>query len=299
MPERTNEVLFSRRLATECLSRVGLFIALCLVLAGCAGSPERRVTPSAAPSVDERLPQATGATPEATPKRRNVRAVSPEESGAAAGPVVGGAPPDAAAASAEIPRFSWPPPKASAEASIPDKWVRSGTDTTLASVADKLEKALRLAEYADWSYYAVPGGFALAAHVEQIKADGTPLAGSDRWRTGTPSVANLSLLEFVLALAHAPPGNYRAIVFVVTAASWTQSSAAPAGGDIERWAAGGASRLPAAVGTLRYGPEHRVQALVYEFRKGPSGPAALVVPSRVSGERHLYRGGLWKPLSIL
>jgi hypothetical protein len=62
---------------------------------------------------------------------------------------------------------------------------------------------------------------------------------------------------------------------------------------------GGASRLPAAVGTLRYGPEHRVQALVYEFRKGPSGPAALVVPSRVSGERHLYRGGLWKPLSIL
>lgn len=277
--------------------RLAAFMVLCLVLAGCGGAPEQRGAASQPPSAEERLPQAAGGPPAA--RRRNVQAIPQAESGAAVGAIVGGVLAEASPAPAAIPRFAWPPPKASAEASIPDKWVRSAADTTLATVADKLEKALRLAEYADWSYYAVPGGFALATHVEHIKPDGTPLAGGDRWRTGTPSVANLSLLEFILALAHAPPGNYRAIVFIVTDAPWVQAAAAPAGEEIERWAAGGASGLPAAVGNLRYGEGHRAQALIYEFRKGPSGPAALVTPSRLSGERHLYRGGLWKPLSIL
>ncbi|MDS4015059.1 MAG: hypothetical protein RKP46_12030 [Candidatus Accumulibacter sp.] len=298
MPEQRNEFLLAHRLAPLCRWWLLLPIALCMLLGGCTG-----LAPRATPSADERPSQAAGGAPEASPTRRNVRAIAPAESGAVVGALPGGVVADAGsrpdAVTAPIPRFAWPPPKASAEVSIPDKWVRNATDATLASVADKLEKALRLAEYADWSYYAVPGGFALATHVEQIKPDGTPMAGADRWRTGTPSVSNLSLLEFILALAHAPPGSYRAIVFIVSDAVWAQSPAAPTGDEIAGWARSGASGLPAAIGKLSYGPEHRVQALVYEFRKGHGGPAALVMPSRVSGERHLYRGGLWKPLSIL
>ncbi|HMW79101.1 MAG TPA: hypothetical protein PKC78_01920 [Accumulibacter sp.] len=296
MPEPSKVFPLARRLEALCGWRVAFLIAFCLLVGGCAVPP-----PRATPAADESLPKAVGGAPEAGPIRRNVRAIAPAESAAAAGAAAGGVPADASSppAAAPIPRFTWPPPKASAEVSIPDKWVRSAADATLLSVSDKLEKALRLAEYADWSYYAVPGGFALATHVEQIKPDGTPLAGGDRWRTGTPSVANLSLLEFILALAHAPPGSYRAIVFIVTDAVWAQSPAAPTGDEIAGWAGSGASGLPTAVGKLPYGPQHRVQALVYEFRKGHAGPAALVLPSRVSGERHLYRGGLWKPLSIL
>ncbi|TXT28866.1 MAG: hypothetical protein FD131_2809 [Rhodocyclaceae bacterium] len=83
-----------------------------------------------------------------------------------------------------IPQFDWPPPKASAEESIPDKWLRTGPATRLADVADKFEKALRLAHYEQRSYYAVPRGFALATQLEQIKADGTPMPGADRWKIG-------------------------------------------------------------------------------------------------------------------
>lgn len=201
--------------------------------------------------------------------------------------------------SASIPQFDWPPPKASAAESIPDKWLRTGPATTLADVADKFEKALRLAHYEQRSYYAVPHGFALATQLEQIKADGTPMPGMDRWKIGTPSVGNLSLLTFIEALAHAPAGYYRAIVFVVTDAPWVQSSTAPSDAQIKGWASGGAHALPASIGALQYGDGYQTQALIYEFQKGTSGPAKTLLPSPVSGETHLDKGGIWEPLSIL
>jgi len=207
--------------------------------------------------------------------------------------------PTAGEESAPIPQFDWPPPKASAEESIPDKWLRAGPATRLADVADKFEKALRLAHYEQRSYYAVPRGFALATQLEQIKADGTPMPGTDRWKIGTPSVGNLSLLTFIEALAQAPAGYYRAIVFVVTDAPWVQSTTAPSDEKIKGWAGGGAHALPASIGALPYGDGYRSQALIYEFRKGTSGPAKTVLPSAVSGETHLDKGGIWEPLSIL
>lgn len=201
--------------------------------------------------------------------------------------------------SPSIPQFDWPPPKASAEESIPDKWLRTGPATKLADVADKFEKALRLAHYEQRSYYAVPRGFALATQLEQIKADGTPMPGADRWKIGTPSVSNLSLASFIKALAFAPAGYYRAIVFVVTDAPWVQSSAAPSDDKIKGWAGGGAHALPASIGALPYGADYRARALIYEFEKGESGPAKTLLPSPVSGEAHLDKGGIWEPLSIL
>lgn len=200
---------------------------------------------------------------------------------------------------ASIPRFPWPPPKASAENTIPAKWIRVGTQTTLADVADKLEKALKLADYGEWSYYAVPRGFALATHLEKIESDGTPLPGTDRWKIGTPTLSNLTLLGFIKALAGAPAGNYRAIVFVVTDAQWVQSSAAPGEAQIEGWATGGANALPAGIGALPFGEDYRARALVYQFRKRGTKQAEYVLPSPVSGEAHLEKGGIWKPLSIL
>lgn len=198
-----------------------------------------------------------------------------------------------------IPQFDWPPPKASAQQAIPDKWLRTGPAPTLASVADKFEKSLKLAGYAQRSYYSVPHGFALATQFEQIRADGTPLPGDDRWKVGPPRVGNLSLLAFIQALAHAPAGTYRAIVFVVTDAPWVQSTSAPSDAQIMAWAGSGAAVLPASIGNLPYGPDYRAHALIYEFRKGASGPAESVLPSAVSGETHLERGGIWTPLSII
>lgn len=207
--------------------------------------------------------------------------------------------PVAGEASPSIPQFDWPPPKASAQQAIPDKWLRTGPAPTLASVADKFEKSLKLAGYAQRSYYSVPRGFALATQFEQIRADGTPLPGDDRWKVGPPRVGNLSLLAFIQALSHAPAGTYRAIVFVVTDAPWVQSTTAPSDAQIMAWAGSGASALPASIGNLPYSDGYRAHALIYEFRKGASGPAESVLPSAVSGEAHLERGGIWTPLSII
>lgn len=199
----------------------------------------------------------------------------------------------------KIPLFDWPPPKASAQEAIPDKWLRTGTAPTLSNVADKFEKAIKFAGYRERSYYAVPNGFALATQLEHIQPDGTPLPGDDRWTVGTPRIGNLSLLAFIKALAGAPPGVYRVIVFVVTDTPWKQSPSAPGEQQVMDWPGGGATGLPVSIGNLPFGENYRAEALVYEFRKGQSGPAKTVLPSQVSGETHLTKGGLWRYLSLL
>jgi hypothetical protein len=237
----------------------------------------------------DKPPPKNGAKP---PAAANGGSARPPAAANGSGPLADVTPP-------AIPQFDWPPPKASAQQAIPDKWLRTGAAPTLASVADKFEKSLKLAGYAQRSYYSVPRGFALATQFEQIRADGTPLPGDDRWKVGPPRVGNLSLLAFIQALAHAPAGIYRAIVFVVTDAPWVQSTTAPSDAQIMAWAGSGAAALPASIGKLPYGEGYRAHALIYEFRKGTSGPAKSVLPSAVSGEMHLERGGIWTPLSII
>ncbi len=205
----------------------------------------------------------------------------------------------AATAGTVPPPFPWPPPQASAEQSIPDKWLRTGPHPTLARVAGKLDKALRLAHYPQSRYYSVPHGFALATHLEHIEADGAPLSGPDRWRIGTPSLANLSLFEFVKALARAPAGEYRAIVFIVTDAEWRPSETPASESVIRAWASGGLEALPPSIGTLPYERGYRTQALIYQLRKRAGQEAQFVLPSALTGEEHLDKGGLWEPLSIL
>ena len=88
-----------------------------------------------------------------------------------------------------MPVFPWPPPRASAETRIPDKWLPSKGEAQLTDVADKLEYALKTAKYPRWSYSSVKegNGFALVSHMEQIKADGTPSPDLARWSNESAS----------------------------------------------------------------------------------------------------------------
>lgn len=283
------------------LSAWRLLFLFCVLagLTACQAKREAASVGSEGPPTASMPSPAAAAPPPPPPPPAPAPAARPSPPSAAIGHGSTSAKPTAGDASTAIPQFDWPPPKASAEESIPDKWLRTGPTTKLADVADKFEKALRLAHYEQRSYYAVPRGFALATQLEQIKADGTPMPGADRWKIGTPSVSNLSLASFIKALAFAPAGYYRAIVFVVTDASWVQSTTAPSEDRIKGWAGGGAHTLPASIGALPYGENYRARALIYEFQKGESGPAKTLLPSAVSGETHLDKGGIWEPLSIL
>jgi hypothetical protein len=199
----------------------------------------------------------------------------------------------------EVPKFPWPPPPASAEAEIPANWLPAqGKPTRLSDLADKLEGALHAAKYRRWSYSSVPNGFALVTQMEQIKPDGTPSAEPARWSTNLPSVRELTLLEFIKALASAPPGYYRVIVFIVTDEPWSRSGQEPTGEEAERWLTQGFNRLPASIGELTYGKEYTTTALVYEFKKrSQSAEATLVEDSETRAQEHLRKAGISDPLS--
>lgn len=197
-----------------------------------------------------------------------------------------------------IPSFPWPPPPASAEFEIPPTWLPR-SPTQLSDVAQELVLALGAAQYPKWSFSSVPNGFALVAQMEQIKADGTPSPAPARWSTDLPRARELSLFAFIRALASAPQGFYRVIVFIVTDEPWSRAGERPTGKEAERWLAEGYNRLPIDIGELTYREgHHATTALVYEFEKRfPHEPAAQIENSDILGKDHLQKAGILGPLS--
>ena len=183
-----------------------------------------------------------------------------------------------------MPAFPWPPPAASAQTVIPDKWLPTKGRDDLGKVAFELESALHESKYRKWSYSTVPNGFALVSQMEQIMADGTPSPEPARWSADLPSVANMTLIEFIRALVNAPPGYYRVIVFIVTNQPWPRTGEKPTDQEVEKWLAKGFNWLPPDVGLLPYGTDYRTTALVYEFKKvSKDANASLIEPSRDIG----------------
>jgi hypothetical protein len=144
----------------------------------------------------------------------------------------------------------------------------------------------------------VPNGFALVSQMEQIKADGTPSPEPARWSTSLPSVRELTLLEFIKALASAPAGYYRIIVFIATDQPWPRSGQQPTGEEAERWLTTGFNRLPPSIGDLTYAGQYTTTALVYEFTtRTENADATLVENSEATAKDHLKKAGIYDPLS--
>jgi hypothetical protein len=197
-----------------------------------------------------------------------------------------------------MPAFPWPPPAASAETSIPDRWLPVKGEADLATVASTLELALRQANYRKWSYSSVPNGFALVSQMEQIKADGTPSPEPARWSADLPRVSKMTLLEFIRALVSAQPGFYRVIVFIVTDQPWPRMAEEPTGREAHEWLTKGFVWLPKSIGKLPYGLDYRTTALVYEFRKdSKDAEATLVAPSQTTADDHIRKAGISEWLS--
>jgi hypothetical protein len=203
--------------------------------------------------------------------------------------------PEPAPPTENIPKFPWPPPRASAEHQINNKWVSEGDKTTLLGVAEKLESALGIAGFETWKYSSVPHGFALVTQIEQTLPDGTPRG--ERFRTDLPSLSDLSFVEFLIALARAPSGYYRVIVFVVTDTPFSRGETGPTEDEARRWLDTGLNKLPASFSELTYGPDYRTTALIYQFKTLSKQPATLVSPSLASGRTHLERAHIWDALT--
>ena len=202
-----------------------------------------------------------------------------------------------ASSSGPMPAFPWPPPRYSAFATIAREWVADRNSPTLGSAARRLESAFDRAGYGERSYYWVPGGFALASRIEQIRADATPVEPPARWAIESPQV-RASFVDHIRALFNAPPGFYRVIVFAVTDQDFAAGPRPPSSADARAWSSSGSLRLPATLANRPYSQDHYTTALIYEFeRRADRTEAEMRTPSNTPGQVHLERTGLWQALA--
>jgi hypothetical protein len=171
-----------------------------------------------------------------------------------------------AAAPVAIPTFPWPPPRPTTRAVL-ERALLAADAATLGEVAERLTAALGRAGYAEHSFYAVPGGFALATRLEQIEFDGTPIPEPARWSMAFPPRERFSLADYIRALFTAPEAHYRVIVFVVTDRPFRASDETVGPDEALAWIGAGLDRLPDPIGRNRFGPQHAGTALIYQFRK--------------------------------
>jgi hypothetical protein len=200
-----------------------------------------------------------------------------------------------------IPEFPWPPPRASTFATIPIERVLGhglSANTTLHDVDQALTSSLARAGHVEWSYYRIPGGYALATRIESIRPDGAPRSGAARWDANAIGMDGFSLTGYLQALLTAPVGRYRVTVFMVTPEAFTSSPRAPGGPEAMAWVAAGGSRLPDAIAQLPANAQTQFRAQVYEFDKDSAAQAHVVPPpSHLLATVHLQKTGLggWVP----
>jgi hypothetical protein len=197
-----------------------------------------------------------------------------------------------------LPDFPWPPPEPSARTELPNSlFTTSGkASPSLASVGAQLVGALEQAHYFEYSYYRAPGGFALVARLERMASDGTPLP--EEFRFLQPgSQEPFSLAVYVKRLFFAPEGFYRQIVFVASDQPFAATGARIDAKAAAQLLSSGANRLSGDYETLPFTPEHRVSALIYEYRKGAGeGDVSTLTPGRLGARTHLDRAGIYPAL---
>jgi hypothetical protein len=198
-----------------------------------------------------------------------------------------------------LPQFPWPPARPSAWHDLNrTRFLASfhATRPSLYAVSEHIIAALEAAGYAEYSLYAVPGGFAVVARLERMDSEGRPVAESLRFLP--PETAEpFSLTTYIQGLFFAPEGDYRQIVFLVTPLVIQASGPAPTEAQAETILWGGGDRLPDIYKTLPFTDDDQVTALIYEFHKGGGARDVKTrAPGHFSALTHLQRSGLYAQL---
>jgi hypothetical protein len=194
--------------------------------------------------------------------------------------------------------FPWPrPPEPSVVAVIPPYLMFSGESKapTLAGVAARLEGTIARAGYREPKYLGAGcDGFAIVLDLEHINDDGSRKRGSAGFAPPSQDEA-FSLTSYIKRLFYAPPGQYRQIVFVVSDQRMGQATEPATDAQLRAIARDGKSALPSAFESVSYTGEHVVQALIYEFEKGPQEGDARGIPpeGRLGATVHLRKARLF------
>jgi len=201
-------------------------------------------------------------------------------------------------AAAALAPFPWPsPPQPSVTAIVPQYLLfpPEGKATTLADVAARLEGAIARAGYQQSKYLGAGcDGFAIVLDLEHIEVDGTRMRGSVGFAPPSQDEP-FSLATYIKRLFYAPPGQYRQIVLLVSEQRMAQATAPPTEAQLRAIARDGISALPTGFSGVPYTSQHVVQALIYEFEKGPRDGDAKLIPAegRLGGTVHLKKAQLF------
>ena len=206
-------------------------------------------------------------------------------------------PPPPAPPPPSIPPFPWPPPTASATEVLPRDLLEGHSHPrSLGDLNAILVSALNKNGYSEKSYYAVPGGFALATRLEQIKPDGVSKSPPDRWSSDTPQSHGFDLIAYIRALFTANPAFYRVIVFIVTEVPFTQKPGDVSPSQARIWTTQGGNILPQEIANELYTPRLACTALIYEFKRDQGEDPKMLLPSHLDAHTHLIKSGLWQAL---
>ena len=194
--------------------------------------------------------------------------------------------------------YPWPPEEPSWRIRVDQNLglsLRSGV--SLLDVEGILSRSLQDATYSESSYYSAPGGFVMVTRLEAIDSDGTPLSAEDRYRLPDEE-RDFDFVGYIQSLFFAPEGHYRFIAFVVSDKSYSTSDTALTEAEALTRLARGASRLPPEYANLEYTEAHRIDALIYEFRKGDRDrDLETMRPGRIPALTHLNNSGLSETLN--
>lgn len=192
------------------------------------------------------------------------------------------------------PAFAWPPPRPSTRRTLARHLVAGNVATpSLGRVAERLQAALEASGYTEYSYYSVPGGFALATRLERIHADGRSMTEPKRWEMAGGPLTRFELGEYLRALFDAELGHFRVIVFIVTPKALVVGTEPPSAAAALNWPLQGVPVLPEALRILAYDNAFQTHALIYEFEtRGQGQPAQFKANSTITGEVHLRRANI-------
>lgn len=191
-----------------------------------------------------------------------------------------------------LPKYPWPPEEPSWLVRLDRLYPSISHEQSLYDISEMLSKALQGAKYNHISYYSAPGGFVMVTRLEGIDKNGVSLGNNRRYLLPDDK-QDFSFFDYVRNLFFAPEGYYRFIAFVVSDAIYTTEASALSEADALKRLNRGASALPPEYRKMQFSPEHRIDALIYEFHKGGSdNDAKLMQPGRLEPDTHLENSGL-------
>ncbi|VEH21039.1 Alpha-agarase precursor [Chryseobacterium nakagawai] len=186
-------------------------------------------------------------------------------------------------------RFPEKPPYPSDVEILPNTYFKSAK--LIGDINSKLTNALRINKYTRISYYYVSEGFALVTQLEQTDKAGRPFPEESRWKYKNNKQYFFSLKDYINSLFIAQPGYYRCIVFIINRnpISFSDSEASPE--IMNMMMSEGATSLPDEIGQQNFTSQHKVTALIYQFKKSESSDTAeLLSPTPIPGKNLTVTG---------